>query len=51
MSVHDGIKYQCDQSDYKAAQQSYIKTHKKSIHEGIKYHCDQCDYKATTVKA
>ena len=47
MSVHEGIKYHCDQCDYKATLKSNLKKHNMSIHEGIKYQCDQCDYKAT----
>ena len=46
-SIHQGIKYPCDQCDYKATQKGDLLTHLKSIHEGVKYPCDQCDYKAT----
>ena len=38
MSVHEGIKYQCDQCDYKATYNGNIKKHKMSVHQGIKYH-------------
>ena len=47
-SKHGGIKYPCDQCDFKATQKSNLLTHLKSKHEGVKYPCDQCDYKATT---
>ena len=46
MSVHDGIKYQCDHCDYKATTQYNLKKHKMSVHEVIKYQCDICGYKA-----
>ena len=37
MSIHEGIRYQCDQCDYKATQKRDLKTHRMSVHEGIKY--------------
>ena len=46
MSVHEGIKYECDHCNYKASYQSSLKTHKMTVHEGIKYECDHCHYKA-----
>ena len=54
-SVHDGVKFQCDQCDYKTTDSRYLKQHKASehevkltIHEGVRFPCDQCDYEATT---
>ena len=47
-SVHQGVKYACDQCDYQATKQSHLTIHIQSIHEGIKYACDQCDYQAST---
>ena len=47
-SRHEGVKFPCDQCDYKATQKRILLTHIKSIHEGIKFPCDRCDYKATT---
>ena len=47
-SVHQGVKFRCDQCDYQATKQSHLTTHIQSIHEGIKYACDQCDYRAST---
>ena len=44
---HEGVKFACDQCDYKATWKSHLLTHIKSIHEGLKIHCDQCDYKST----
>ena len=45
--IHEGIKYECDQCDYQAAQQTNLKTHTMSVHEGSKYQCDLCEFKAT----
>ena len=46
-SIHKGVKFSCDQCDYKATQKGNLLSHIKAIHEGIKISCDQCDYKAT----
>ena len=46
MSVHEEVKYPCNQFEYKAAQKGHLKRHKMSIHEGIKYPSNQCEYKA-----
>ena len=48
MSIHKGVKYQCDQCAYKASQQGHLKTHKMSVHEGVKYNSNQCDSKLTS---
>ena len=45
-SVHEGVKYDCDQCDHKATCQAHLIQHQKSVHEGVKYNCFQCDYKA-----
>ena len=39
-SLHEGIKYNCDQFDYKATQKHKLEIHKESQQEGIKYDCD-----------
>ena len=46
-SHHEGVKYPCDQCDYKATQKGSLLSHIKSKHEGVKYPCDQGDDKAT----
>ena len=46
-SKHEGIRYTCDQCDYKATLKKDRKKHKESQHEGVRYPCDKCDYKAT----
>ena len=47
MSVHDGVKYSCNQCDSKFSRQDNLKIHKMSVHEGVKYSCNQCDYKGS----
>ena len=47
MSVHQKVKYDCNQCEYKATQKNNLKTHKISVHECKKYSCNQCDYKAS----
>ena len=44
---HEGIKFHCDQCDYKASWKACIKAHSNAEHEGVFYFCDQCDYKAS----
>ena len=34
-SIHEGIKYPCDQCDFKATHKGTLKSHMKSIHEGV----------------
>ena len=46
-SIHEGVKFPCEQCDYKATWKVNLLTHIKSIHEGVKFPCEQCDYKAT----
>ena len=47
-SQYEGVRYVCDQCDYRATHQGNLTSHKKSQHEGVRYYCDQCDYEATT---
>ena len=46
-SVHEGVKYACNQCDQQFTQQSALTTHIKSVHEGVKYACNQCDKQYT----
>ena len=51
-SVHNGVKYNCVQCDYKAcgykaSQKENLQKHVQSVHNGLKYNCVQCDHKAT----
>ena len=46
-SVHEGIKYPCDQCDYQATDSGNLQRHIQSKHECIKYPCNQCDSKLT----
>lgn len=43
-----GVKYPCDQCDYKAPLPHSLRQHIKTVHEGVKYPCDFCDFKAAT---
>ena len=45
---HEGVRYECDECDYKAITRGYLTTHKQSIHEGLRYECDECDNKFIT---
>ena len=47
MKSNEGVKFPCDQCDYKTTRKNSLMTHIKSRHEGVKFPCDQCDYKAT----
>ena len=46
-SVHQGVKFSCNQCNYKARQKGHLLRHRKSMHEGVKFSCDQCNYDAT----
>ena len=46
-SIHEGVKYACNQCDYQATQQSHLKNHIKSQHENFKYPCNKCDYQGS----
>ena len=47
MSVHDSIKYLCNQCDCKFTRKGNLKTHIISVHENVQYLCNQCDSKFT----
>ena len=48
---HKGVRYNCDQCDYKATQLGHLKTHIRVVHLKIKnYSCEECDYKAHQLK-
>jgi len=49
-SKHLGIKYKCDQCDYKATTKYSLEyNHKKRMHERLTITCDICDFSALTV--
>ena len=50
-SLHDGIKYPCNQCDYQAKRLGHLREHIESKHEGIKYLCDHCNYQASQQSA
>ena len=43
-----GVKFSCDQCDYKATRKGSLKTHIQSVHEKVRYSCNQCDHQAST---
>ena len=47
-SVHEGVRYSCDQCSYKAKSTRLVNQHHALKHLGIKYPCNECDYKGTT---
>ena len=52
-SIHENVKYQCPQCDYKATLKSSLTKHIKSIHERVEYNWPQCNYKSndkTTIR-
>ena len=46
-TVHEGLRYSCDQCEFKATQQGTVNGHIQSIHKGIRYACDKCEYMST----
>ena len=48
ISIHEGVRFPCEQCDYKATRRGHLLRHKQLIHEGVivMVPCDQCDYKA-----
>ena len=49
-SIH-GVKYNCNQCDFKSRNRRTLKRHALSAHNGVKYDCDQCDYRASKQQA
>ena len=47
-SIHNGIKYCCDQCDFLTTTQTSPKIHKGIRHKGIIYSCDTRDYSGIT---
>ena len=47
MSVHENVKYSCNQCKSKFTQNGELIIHKMSVHENVKYPCDQCVYEST----
>jgi hypothetical protein len=46
--VHGGIKYNCEQCDFKASRKDTLKKHYISVHiSSNQYPCNKCDYEAT----
>ena len=47
-SVHEGIKYPCDQCEYKATAMGSLRRHYNAIHSGHKYPCSECEHVSNT---
>ena len=47
LKSYGGMRYSCDQCDYKARQKGSLKTHIESVHGGVRYPCEKCNYQAT----
>ena len=43
-SVHEGIKYSCEQCEYQATRKESLDKHRRSVHDWIKYPCGQFEY-------
>ena len=41
---HQGVRYPCNNCDYKATTRGSLKKHCMRSHDGIKYFCDKCDH-------
>ena len=50
-SMHEGVRYPCNQCVYSATQSGSLKRHIQSMHEGVRYPCNQCEYSATTTRS
>ena len=47
-SVHESVRYACNQCDQQFTRQRSLTGHIQSKHEGIKYACKQCNYQASS---
>ena len=45
--VHEGVKYECNQCEYRTATQMNLICHIQSVHEECNYDCNQFEYRAT----
>ena len=53
-TVHEGVKFDCDQCGYAATDKIYLKLHVEDAqiaHEGILHNCEQCDFIGKTALA
>ena len=46
-SVHEEVKSDCNQCDYRTTRQGYLIVHINIVNEEVKSDCNQCDYKTT----
>ena len=47
-SVHEKVRYPCDECGKQFTVQASLKKHLQSVHEGVKYPCSHCDYRSST---
>ena len=47
LSVHEGVKFICDQCEYEATTKSHLTEHKKAQPDGVTFDGGQCDYKSS----
>ena len=45
LTIHEGVRYHCDQCEYKSSTPDSLKIHKQGVHDNDKYSCDQCQYR------
>ena len=43
-STYKGVRYSCDQCNFKATQKRYLETHVESVHDEVRYSCVHCKY-------
>ena len=46
-SVHEGVKYACNQCDQQFSTQGNLTQHIQYKHVGVKYDCNECDKQFT----
>ena len=44
-SVHEGIRYNCDQCQHQSTTKNNLWKHVKSVHSGVTYDCNMCEKK------
>ena len=41
-TVHEGVKFHCEQCGHQATSKGCLARHEREVHEGVKYPCGQC---------
>ena len=42
--VHEGIKFQCEECEFKTNYKERLKAHIQGVHEGLNFTCNKCDF-------